>query len=534
MPPHKKQKPEPKKKAGNTASSSCDVGLSSAPVDGEPSPITSYMTSIISAYNAVKEALPEIATNRALPMRGSEAATEGPLQGLTGFSEPWTQEVYDDKYPTFTSAGGMDCALTLYSLDVLGSMTPWVPFDEQRVRQLIPICFAEPRQFPYKILNPVDFGPNVGLQANPMSHCMPPELLHALVLSIADKIGKPTWETERKQWVRVLLSMPCTLVRMDKQDDRYSQALNKRTEYCAVWMVTKLTVRQTIYNVYGFKMRKERNGGSMSADKIAAFYQQHCKTAPGEPPLSKAAIDQCLTILNRLFSLPKCETIVANLEKLFGPTVKQVGITLNFLQEVIYRCRSQNNIEWMLEYIWDGVCQKYLSINDLTLTNMKSATRTSISDIALHQRKLKDYLTGAWLDQINLPSDAKSKLREIFQSYPSYRKLYNPGVLEDPSNPIDRTFLLKWHPAAVETVNLFEMAIFSENASITYRIREAVRNGRDAADTLALQPFSIPIETIREKLNPTANSANGGDDGDAAAAGGDDDSEVGAKQTHIE
>ena len=123
---------------------------------------------------------------------------------------------------------------------------------------------------------------------------------------------------------------------------------------------------------------------------------------------------------------------------------------------------------------------------------------------------------------MNLQSDAKSKLREIFQSYPSYRKLYNPGVLEDPSNPIDRTFLLQWSQAAVETLNLFEVAIVSgDNAQITYRLREAVRRSRDAADTLTLHPFSTSIEGIRELLN-----AGGGN--------GDDDSEVGAKQTHIE
>ena len=162
-----------------------------------------------------------------------------------------------------------------------------------------------------------------------------------------------------------------------------------------------------------------------------------------------------------------------------------------------------------MEYIWDGIDQKYLSINDLTIVNMKAATRTSISDVALHQRKLREYLTGQWLDTMNLQSDAKSMLRDIFQSYPSYRQRYNPGIHENPNRPVDRTFMLRWHPAAVEALNLFEMAIVSDNAQITYRIREAVRHGRDAADTLALQPFQTSIETITEALNPTTKGASG-------------------------
>ena len=82
--------------------------------------------------------------------------------------------------------------------------------------------------------------------------------MHALIFAIADRVGRPGWLAEQKQWYQVLLSIPCLLVRMDKQDDRYAEALNKRTELFATAIVTKLTVEQTIYNVYGFKMRKEK------------------------------------------------------------------------------------------------------------------------------------------------------------------------------------------------------------------------------------------------------------------------------------
>ena len=225
MPPKTKAKSQPKRQAGGSpANSSGGDGLSSTPVDGEPMPNSTYTTSIVAAVNAIKEALPETVSTCALPLHDSEAATEGPLQGLTGFNAPWTQKVFDEKYPKFTKADGMDCAITMHALDVLGSITPWIPYDEHRVRKLIPILFNEPKQFPYKILIPVDFGPGKGLQSSPMAHCMPSELLHAFVLSIADKIGKSTWEAEKKEWIRVLLSMPCTMVRIDKQDDRYAKA----------------------------------------------------------------------------------------------------------------------------------------------------------------------------------------------------------------------------------------------------------------------------------------------------------------------
>ena len=137
----------------------------------------------------------------------------------------------------------MSCALAVGNLDILGSLTPWIPFDEDRVRQLIPVLFDTPRQCPYVVTIPVDFGPACGLPPSPMPTCLPLELMHALIFAIADRVGKPDWDTEqKKQWYRMLLSIPCLLVRMDKQDDRYVEALNKRTELFATAIVTKLTV----------------------------------------------------------------------------------------------------------------------------------------------------------------------------------------------------------------------------------------------------------------------------------------------------
>ena len=191
----------------------------------------------------MKLAMPEITRAHALPVRASEAATEGLLAGLTGFSEPWSQALYDEKHASLTKTSGMGCALTLGNLDILGSLTPWIPFDEDRIRQLIPVLFDMPKMFPYVITVPVDFGPKSGLPSSPMATCLPLEVMHAMIFAIADRVGKPSWSTaEQKQWNRVLLSKPCLLVRMDKQDDRYIEALNKRTELFATAIVTKLTV----------------------------------------------------------------------------------------------------------------------------------------------------------------------------------------------------------------------------------------------------------------------------------------------------
>ena len=240
--PSRAAKAAAKSSAAGAGNATAEPSLSTVPADGEPTPNVAYMTRITESWNAVKEAMPEITTSRALPVRASEAATEGPLAGLPGFSEPWSQALYDEKHASLTKTSGMACALAVANLDILGSLTPWIPFDEDRVRQLIPMLFDTPRRFPYVVTVPVDFGPACGLPSSPMTICLPLEVMHALIFAIADRVGKPDWDTEQKQWYRVLLSIPCLLVRMDKQDDRYIEALNKRTELFATAIVTKLTV----------------------------------------------------------------------------------------------------------------------------------------------------------------------------------------------------------------------------------------------------------------------------------------------------
>ena len=147
--------PKSKAAAKSSSAAAAEPSLSTLPVDGEPTPNVEYMARITESWNAVKDALPEIRTSHALPLRASEAATEGPLAGLTGFSEPWSQTLYDEKYESLTKTSGMSCALAVGNLDILGSLTPWIPFDEDRIRQLIPVLFDTPGQFPYVVTVPV-------------------------------------------------------------------------------------------------------------------------------------------------------------------------------------------------------------------------------------------------------------------------------------------------------------------------------------------------------------------------------------------
>jgi hypothetical protein len=278
-------------------------GASEGPAVGEPAPNSKYTAKVLKAVLRIKEEFPDIASREPLPMVG---------EGLTGFLEPFNVDVFNKKFAAMESTYYV-CGFNIFSLDFCGSMTPFIPMNEDRVRELIPIHFQKPRMFPYNIPIAPDFGGDlVALPPTTLISLFPMEVVHALLFSLEDQLNaKPKMsQGEKTKWLQVLLSVPVQFQRIDKYDLRYAEALNQRIKIMATANVVALTARQQIYNIYGFKLRKEQTSGPQSAGTLARWYEDFCIQAAGEVPMSKSAVDSALTIKERIFNMSECETIV--------------------------------------------------------------------------------------------------------------------------------------------------------------------------------------------------------------------------------
>ena len=78
---------------------------------------------------------------------------------------------------------------------------------------------------------------------------------------------------------------------------------------------------ETVYNVYGFRARKEKGADIYySAASIATFWEQNVRLGvTGDTMKKKSTIDICLTIMNGVSCLPDVELIIAEAEELHGP-----------------------------------------------------------------------------------------------------------------------------------------------------------------------------------------------------------------------
>ena len=144
-----------------------------------------------------------------------------------------------------------------------------------------------------------------------------------------------------------MLSMPVCFKRLDSEDKKLAVAYSIRNETIGMARGIAHSARQTVYNIWGFKCRKEALGVDVSAASIAKFWEEHVTRAGGTETLhKKGTIDACLTLHERLFSLPICDTIIKRLGEQTGP--ESAFNSLWKLQEVVYRCRTPAKIIWLL------------------------------------------------------------------------------------------------------------------------------------------------------------------------------------------
>ena len=115
----------------------------------------------------------------------------------------------------------------------------------------------------------------------------------------------------------------------------------------------------------------------------------------------KSTFDTCLTSYTRLFSIPEREALVAAGEdKQHGPD--SVWNNVCKLHEVVYRRGKPRNIVWLMADVSDWAHSGKFDAKDTTVNLRKSGPR-SVSDIALQQLALRDFLLGPWMDSQNVP-----------------------------------------------------------------------------------------------------------------------------------
>ena len=443
-----------------------------------------YFSVVQEALNAIFEKFPNIASLDPLPESGA-----GGFWCLSGFLAPYSPFAYNAHWASGPSTMEYQCGINIFWQNILLSAIPWVPLNMDEVS-----AFAE-KMTPNVVRSPIvlnaGFSEGAQLPRGALVRLSPDELVHALVLRVGKEIASGKTDEELKPWLRVMLSCPAIFKRCDTSDQQYAEANSCRQDFVAQRDLTEHTARQIVYNIHGFKLRK---GAAMSASMVAEFWATEVRTAKSQAFMcKKSTVDTCLTLFERVFSVPDAESIICAAESRDGRDT--VWASLWKLQEVVYRCGNKGKIVWALAAIDDWIRSEKTNNKEVTINSLKTGGK-SLTDVCLFQLKLKTHLLSTWLDSLAFPGNVKEKLRSVFQSHDSYRKLYNPlgGAVADCK------YMYRWSQAALDTVGLIEGLVYLSTPADESMFRQAVKNSNSVDEVLSWSPYNEKIQEIRDQL----------------------------------
>ena len=122
---------------------------------------------------------------------------------------------------------------------------------------------------------------------------------------------------------------------------------------------------------------------------------------------------------------------------------------------MVYRAQKPRKILWLMRAVTDWVQTDKMTAENVSVSKLKSGSG-SISDVALMQLEMRDYLLGAWLDGLNVPAYMKAKCREIFDNRATYRCDYMPV-----DGTAETSWLFKWPQFGRQLVNFLESIVYS-------------------------------------------------------------------------
>ena len=126
------------------------------------------------------------------------------------------------------------------------------------------------------------------------------------------------------------------------------------------------------------------------------------------------------------------------------------------------------------------------------MTAIKSGPK-SLSDIALIQLQMRDYMLGLWLDGKNFSPAIKAKVREIFDTRGSYNSLWVHAP--------DTTWLFSWPKYGEKLIQTLEAILYCPSPSEETMIRRAVKDSNTPQEIVSWRPFCISLEEVMTEFS---------------------------------
>ncbi|CAE7679450.1 unnamed protein product [Symbiodinium sp. CCMP2592] len=263
-----------------------------------------------------------------------------------------------------------------------------------------------PKEFTYEVVAAVSAACDEEFhKKGSFQRLSPAEPCHALLFSIHEAISAKAPEPILRRWKELLLTTPFRFELVPQGEARFWRAQNLREEMVERGITVRLSVRQRIYDVAGFKASKEAAlKTTLGAAAVASAYQKHLKASAGSEIISESFVDSAITVHDRLLSIPACSVL---LEELDAQYLKGNPLSSIYaFQAIIDKAQTPKHITWAVEGMIDGFRKGFVEPGFFAVSKLRDA-RNSYVEILKLKLAVKNHLLEEWLTGSTFPGKTK-------------------------------------------------------------------------------------------------------------------------------
>ena len=276
-----------------------------------------------------------------------------------------------------------------------------MPINKAQVEQIMKAQLKiddPPQRFPFTVTVALDNADmDVSTHIGALKRVSPPEPVHALLFALAKAITSKQPVGILQRWKALALTTEFAFqVVPQGGDDRYWKCQELRQRAIEQGDNAKVTTRQWIYDIMGFKMDKQaETKREIGANAIHQAYK-NCKFwARTSEEITVSFVDTAITTFSRVFSLPAakdaivwCDETLSSLENPFQ--------SIYVFQAIIDRAKTPEKIGWAVQGLVDhlrmGLIDKSVFANAKLRDHRSSGCR-----VVPLQFTLTHQLVGAWM-----------------------------------------------------------------------------------------------------------------------------------------
>ncbi|CAK9003484.1 Uncharacterized protein SCF082_LOCUS7759, partial [Durusdinium trenchii] len=384
--------------------------------------------------------------------------------------------------------------------------SPGVPYNQNSILKLKDFYFQgqeAPRRFPGLIIVAVSLQQaqnGMMSEKGAMESVSPPELVHAFVLRLAELIREKTSDDLLEGWLRVILSTMFMFELLPTVDDRSARADSLRESAVADYHGFAWTVLQKVYHLGLFRQRKERDLGTLSAQRVAQLYNEDSlnwverATAADSEAITESYVDQAMTVWSRMLSCKEIADVLHCMDRTYGHDAPLNGIVQ--YQLMISKTRTQEMLLWCLKCIEQYFTCGYLTKGDLTTRQISaSGGNKGTIDLFMFKRELLDHFLGSFVDEKVECDSTRKAIRAALESHDSHHKAF--GWPKDDAQP-DLTWNAAWLESERSVLFLAEGLVFSNANDPT--LKQALKNRKSITEALQYGGVEELVKEIDKQI----------------------------------